>query len=652
MKDKKYLKLLSRDFPNVSAAANEIINLNAILRLPKGTEYFFSDLHGEHEAFLHMLKSAAGNVRIKVHDRFESSLTVDQCNELANLIYYPETIIRLKKAELKKEDFNEWRKVNIYRLAEMCKEVSKKYTRSKVRKKIPSEFTYVIDELIHSNYEDFDKKKYYMEFIYTVIEVGLADKLMIAMSELIQKLCVDRLHIVGDIFDRGPRADLIIKELMKFDDIDIQWGNHDVSWMGAATGNQALICNVLRIAVSYNCFDVLEDGYSINLRPFFDFAAKAYADDPCEYFMPKILDENVADNVDKNMAAKMHKAISVMQFKLEGQLIARHPEYELDDRCLLKDVDFEKGEIVIEGKKYKLRDNNFPTVDPKDPFKLSKEEEELIKLLSISFEHSDRLHKHIKFIYSHGSMYKSINNNVLYHGCLPMNEDGSYDPVEWKGKKYEGRQLLDICNEIANDAYFLPKSDKKKKDAVDFMWYLWCGPKSPLFGKYKIATFENLFIGDEGLKKEKLNYYYDIAPKNEEVCKKILEEFDADPEDGHIVSGHVPVKQKQGEHPIKANGKMFVIDGGIAKAYQPKTGIAGYTLMFNSRSISLAEHKPFKKDAAYIRNENTPNVNIVEVKDKRLIVADTDIGKRLKNQIDDLERLLKAYSDGTLKESF
>ena len=650
MSDVKYLELLAKDFPNVGAVANEIINLNAIRRLPKGTEYFFSDLHGEHEAFIHMLRSASGNIRTKIDDIFESSITKEECERLATLIYYPEHT--LSNVTLKGEELNEWKRVVIYRLVEVCKEVSKKYTRSKVRKKIPKEYAYVIDELLHSDYNDFDKKKYYSQFIHSITELGISDQFIVAICELIQKLCVDRLHIVGDIFDRGPRADLIIEELMKYKDVDIQYGNHDIAWIGAACGNLALCANILRAAINYNSFDLLEDGYGINLRALSSFAEKTYGDDPCEFFKPKVLDQNQTDMVDEELAAKMHKAIAIIMFKLEGQLIKKHPEYKMDDRALIAKVDYTNFTVEVEGKVYELRDKNFPTVNPKEPLKLSPEEEELVKTISCSIKNSTNLHNQIKFIYAHASTYKCVNSNLLFHGCVPMDEDGDFVPLNIDGKPYKGKALFDRIDEKINDAYFLKKNTKEKQDAVDFMWYLWCGALSPMFGKHRIATFENYFIGLPETRKEHMNPYYKLSYKDPEICNKIMAEFGLDPETSHIIAGHVPVKDKDGEDPIKAGGKMFVIDGGIAKAYQPKTGIAGYTLVYNSRHLGIAIHTPFKTDSKSLIFENTPTVKIAEASKKRILVADTDIGRNLQIQIDELSELLNAYRKGIIKEKF
>lgn len=642
MRDLDYLKLLSREYPTVRSACSEIINLRAILGLPKGTEYFFSDLHGEYEAFVHLLKSSSGIIREKIRQTFGYIIPEEEQVALANLIYYPERVINKMTAAGKNTE--DWQKVTIYRLVRICKEVSSKYTRSKVRKKMPQEFAYAIDEMLHVDYNDENKKIYYSEIIQTILDVQIADKFIIALSQLIQNLTIDNLHIIGDIFDRGPRADIIMNELMQFHDVDIQWGNHDISWMGAATGNLASICVVLRIAISYNSFDVLEDGYGINLRPLSMFAASVYRDDPCDRFQPKILDQNIYDAVDPGLAAKMHKAIAVMQFKLEGQIIKRHPDYKMEDRILLEHIDYDKGTVNISGKEYPMMDMNFPTIDPKDPLRLTPEEEELLYTLALSFRHSELLHRHIKFIYSHGSMYKCYNSNLLYHGCIPMKKDGSFDEMVIDGVSYSGKALLDLIDQRVKKAYFLSEFDPEKEKCRDFMWYLWCGAKSPVFGKDRMTTFEHYFVEDKSTHKENFNPYYKLS-QQVEYCDKILTEFGLPTEGSHIINGHVPVKLKDGETPVKADGKLYVIDGGLSKAYQSKTGIAGYTLIYNSHHLALAEHKPFDPN-----RESTPRVAIVEKMKKRVMVADTDKGAELAAQIDDLKELVAAYRKGSLKE--
>ena len=642
MRDLAYLKLMSREYPTLESASSEIVNLMAICGLPKGTEYFFSDLHGEYEAFIHLLRSSSGIIREKIKETFGHIISEEDEIQLANLIYYPDRqIAKLKQEQNYTED---WQRIALYRLVQICKEVSSKYSRSKVRKKMPPEFAYAIDELLHVDYNDDNKKVYYSEIIRSIIDTQMADSFIIALCRLIQNLTIDNLHIIGDIFDRGPRADIIMEELMQFHDVDIQWGNHDISWMGASTGNPACICNVLRIAISYNGFDVLEDGYGINIRPLSMFAAKVYSDDPCERFMPRILDQNIYDAVDPGLAAKMHKAIVVIQFKVEGQIIRRHPEYEMDSRILLTAIDYQRGTVVIEGKEYPMMDMEFPTIDPSDPLKLSEEEEELLHTLTLSFCHSALLHKHIKFLYSNGSMYKCCNSNLLYHGCIPMKEDGSFDEMAVNGKAYKGRALMDFIDKQVKKAYFLPDQDPEKEASRDFMWYLWSGAKSPVFGKDKMTIFEHYFVEDKEASRERMNPYYKLSVQ-EKYCDMILEEFGLTTTGSHIINGHVPVKIKDGETPIKAGGKLFIIDGGLSKAYQGKTGIAGYTLIFNSRHLALAEHKPFDP-----KKESTPKVSIVEKMRKRIMVADTDDGKELARRIEDLKELVAAYRKGALKE--
>ena len=644
MRDLDYLKLLSKEFPTIKAASSEIINLKAICGLPKGTEYFFSDLHGEYDAFIHLLRSASGVIREKINETFDLLISEEEELALANLIYYPKKGVQQAKKDGR---FNEdWQKITIYRLVRICKQCASKYTRSKVRKKMPKEFAYIIDELLHVDYNDDNKKVYYEEIIHSIIDGGIGDEFIIMLCDLVQNLAIDNLHIIGDIYDRGPRPDIIMEELMRSHDVDIQWGNHDISWMGAACGNLACISNVLRIAIRYNCFDLLEDGYGINLRPLSVFAERVYGNDPCEIFMPKSLDENIYDSVDPILAAKMHKAISIIQFKVEGQIIKRRPEFDMNDRLQITCIDFAKGTVAIGGKEYPMKDMLLPTVDPKDPLKLTKEEEELMRTLQMSFKHSTDLQRHIKFVYSHGGMYKCCNSNVLYHGCIPMKENGEFDELKINGIIYSGKRLLKYIEDIVKMAYFLPDGDPMKEWCMDFVWYLWCGPKSPVFGKDKMATFESYFVADKATHKEHMNPYYKLSQK-EEICDKILKEFGLPVTGSHIINGHVPVKLKDGESPIKGNGKLYVIDGGLSKAYQPKTGIAGYTLIFNSHYLALAEHKPFDPN-----QESTPKVEIVERMQKRVMVADTDIGKRLKAQIEDLYELVAAYRGGVLKENF
>ena len=642
MRDLAYLKLLSREYPNIRAAASDIINLQAICGLPKGTEYFFSDLHGEHEAFIYLLRSSSGIIREKIRETFGHIISEEDEVRLANLIYYPEKMInQIKQANEYTED---WQKTAVYRLVQICREVSSKYTRSKVRKKMPREFSGVIDELLYVDNTDDNKTEYYSELINTLIDVRVADSFIVVICSLIRSLTIDNLHILGDIFDRGPRPDIILEELMHFHDVDIQWGNHDISWMGAATGNRACICNVLRMALGYNGFDVLEDGYGINLRPLSMFAERVYRDDPCTCFLPQILDKNIYDAVDPKLAAKMHKAIAVLQYKEEGQIIKRHPEYGMEERILLSAIRYDRGTVTIDGKEYPMRDMNFPTVDPADPLRLTDEEEELLHTLELSFRHNARLHEHVRFLYSNGSMYKCCNSNLLYHGCIPMTENREFDGLMVGGKMYRGKELMDFIDTQVKNAYFLPEDAPEKEACRDFMWYLWNGAKSPVFGKDKNRSFEHYFIEDPEVMRETMNPYYQLS-EEEETCDMILKEFGHPTKGSNIIKGYMPVKIKSGETPIRAGGKLFIIDGGLSKAYQERTGIAGYTLIFNSHHLALAEHKPFDPE-----RERTPKVYIVEKMQKRITVADTDEGKELAGRIEDLKELLKAYRSGLLKE--
>jgi len=567
MRCDNYLKLLSKEFPNLKRASTEIINLMAILNLPKGTEYFFSDIHGEHEAFIHMMKSASGIVRSKIDDVYLKILSMEERDRLASLIYNSEAeISRCKKNGI---NMDEWYKVSIFRLLEVCKAVSTKYTRSKVRKRLPKDYDYIIDELLHAD-DEANREQYYMEIIDSIILCDMAEDFINQLSNTISRLAMDRLHIIGDIFDRGAHPDYIMDYLMEFHDVDFQWGNHDILWMGAATGNWACIANVIRVNIGYNNFDMLEIGYGINLRPLATFALSVYGDDSCEFFYPHVLDKNVFDPVDENLAAKMHKAISVIQLKVEGRRIKAHPEYGMDDRLLLDKIDFEKGVVSIGGKKYELRDNSFPTVCPNDPYALTEEEESLLKILEASFHESAKLHKHIRFLYSHGSMYKTVNGNLLYHGCIPMTEDGEFEECSINGVTSKGKELLDYIDTEVRKAYFNPNEAEEIGRSGDIMWYLWLGSKSPLFGKDRMTTFERLFVTDKTAHKEKSVPYYSLIDR-EDVCKKILMEFGLSPENSHILNGHVPVKFKDGESPIKGGGRLFMIDGGMSKAYQKKT---------------------------------------------------------------------------------
>lgn len=643
MENLQYYKLLSEQYPTIESVSSEIVSMTATLCLPKGTEYFFSDLHGEHEAFIHLLRSGSGVIGEKIETLFSQSILESDRAELVALICYPKQMLIKKRNSCPR--FFEWSELTIGRLVLVCRDVSAKYTRSRVHKAMDSNYAYIMDELLQTDDSDPDKRRYFRALIASLVKSGSSDALIIALCHLIQQMIIDHLHIIGDIFDRGPRADKIIDELMKYHDVDIQWGNHDINWMGAMSGNRVCLFNVLKIAISYNSFDVLEDGYGVNLRPLSMFAAETYQNDPCERFQPHVLDENKYDPVDPQLAAKMHKAAAIILFKLEGQLIKRHPEYHMNCRLLLDKVNFEKGIITLNGKQYQMLDTNFPTIDPDDPYKLTEAEEVLVENTLASFRHSAKLRRHIDYIYTHGGMYKVSNNNLLYHGCIPMTENGKFDKLTLPSGSYSGKALLDYLDTCVRKAYYTGD-----KDCVDLMWYLWCGAKSPVFGKDRMTTFERCFIADKTLQSEPMNPYYHNYddPKQSE---KILREFGLDPTKSHIVNGHVPVKN--GENPIKAGGRLFVIDGGISKAYQSKTGIAGYTLIYNSHDIELAEHMPFKPaDENHPLAEMTSTVHIIERMSCRMTVADTDSGKIYRNKINDLEKLLKLYRDGTISESF
>lgn len=647
-KDLRYLQLLAKQYPTISVASTEIINLQAILNLPKGTEHFITDVHGENESFTHMLRNASGVIKRKIDDVFGNSLREEQKATLATLIYYPEQKLELiRQTENNLED---WYKITLYQLIELCKNICSKYTRSRVRKALPQDFAYIIEELLHEHDDRVDKQAYYNGIIKTIIDIDRAGEFIVTISNVIQRLVVDRLHIIGDIYDRGPGADIIMEALMKHHSVDIQWGNHDILWMGAAAGCEACICNVLRISLRYANLRTIEDGYGINLLPLATFAMEFYGDDPCKGFIPKTLDKNINEN-EMILLAKMHKAISIIQFKSEGHIIKRHPEFQMDDRLLFDKIDIEKGEIDLYGEIHKLNDNYFPTIDWNDPHKLTEREQDLLEKLTRSFVNSEKLQRHIKFLYSKGSMYLRYNSNLLFHGCIPLNEDGSFKEVKIGNIKYSGKDLLDRIDRAARDSYFFKNDAKLKKHGMDLMWFLWCGPDSPVFGKSRMTTFERYFIDDKQTHYEQKNYYYKYRD-NEQIIKNILEEFKLDPDTSHIINGHIPVKTKEGESPIKANGRLLVIDGGFCKAYQPQTGIAGYTLIYNSYGLLLTSHEPFSaiKNAVQEDKDILSSTAILEHVVKRKRVADTDMGIELRKQIKDLEKLLIAYRKGLIKE--
>ena len=633
-----YLKSLSKQFPTIADAATEIINLQAILSLPKGTEHFLTDIHGEYEQFNHVLKNGSGSVRRKIDEEFGNTLSVKDKRSLATLIYYPQEKLELVCQEEEDQDvLEDWFKITIHRLVQMTKRVSSKYTRSKVRKALPHDFSYVIEELITEKEEIQDKELYYNEIINTIIRIGRAPECIIALCNLIQRLVIDHLHIVGDIYDRGKGPHVIMDTLSAYHSVDIQWGNHDIVWMGAASGQTACMATVLRISARYGNLDTLEEGYGINLIPLATFALKTYENSDCSVFSIKYgADYDVKD---LKLDMMMHKAIAIIQFKLEGQLILAHPEYHMDDRLLLDKIDFEKGTVRIGDKEYEMLDSDFPTVDPKDPYRLTAEEEQVVERLRHAFVHCEKLQKHVRFLFAKGSMYKIFNSNLLYHGCVPVDSNGAFDKLYIDGEFYHGRALLDKCDEKARAAYV----DNPYKDDVDFMWFLWGGEKSPLCGR-RLKTFEMEYVTDKSMWEEPSNPYYSRY-YDKSFCCQILHEFGLYDDDAHIINGHTPVHAIEGENPVRANGKLFVIDGGFCRAMNKKTGIAGYTLIYNSHGLRLKAHTPFTSvEDALINNTDIETSSEVEENDKRrMLVKDTDIGKRLIGEIDDLHKLLENY---------
>ena len=646
--DLRYLKSLARQYPTVASAATEIVNLQAILSLPKGTEHFITDIHGEYDQFQHIIKNGSGAIKRKIEEEFANAISVAEKKAIATLIYYPqEKIEQILKTE---ENIDDWYKVTLYRLIHICKSASSKYTRSKVRKAIPKNFAYVIEELLTGRPDMSDQEAYYNEIIHSVIHTGTATELIIAFCNLIRRLVVDHLHVVGDIFDRGPYANLVMDTLIEHHSVDIQWGNHDVSWMGAAAGNRALICNVIRISAKYGNLNLLEDSYGINLVPLARLAMNRYDKDPCACFK---LDyrENEYDVRDAMLDEKMHKAITIMQFKLEGQLIKRHPEFQMQDRLLLDKIQIEKGVIVLDGKEYPLRDTNFPTVDWSDPYRLSAEEEDVIDRLTTAFLNCEKLQKHVRFLFTKGSLYNVYNGNLLYHGCVPLNEDGSFTKVNIYGKEYSGRALYDALENYARKGYYSIDPEEKRKGR-DILWFIWSNKNSPVFGKAKMTTFERYFIADKATHAEPKNPYYSLL-ENEEIVNRILFEFGLSGEESHIVNGHIPIEAKKGESPVKCNGKLLIIDGGFSKAYQPKTGIAGYTLIYNSYGLMLAAHEPFEsvEKAVQEGSDIVSHTILVQHVGMRKTVKDTDDGKIMQDNIRDLEELLLAYREGTIVEN-
>ena len=648
--DLRYLRLLSRDFPTISSVTTEIINLEAILHLPKPTEHFLADLHGENEAFQHVLRNASGNIKRKVNELFGTTLREQEKKDLCTLIYYPEQKLDL----VKKTDRNisDYYQTTLNQLVAVCRRVSSKYTRSKVRKSLPPEYAYIIEELMHESTDDHNKQAYVNVIIQTIIGTTRADNFIIALCYLIQRLAIDQLHVLGDIYDRGPGAHLIMDVLEAYHNWDLQWGNHDILWMGAAAGNPACVASVLRISLRYANLATIEDGYAINLVPLTTFSIDTYGNDECTVFKPKIEtnDKRLTEKKCK-LIAQMHKAISIIQFKLEGQLYNKHPEWKMDDRKLLDKIDFEKGIVTVDGNTYEMLDMNFPTIDPKHPFELTKEEKEVIDRLCHSFLISDRLQRHINVQLTHGSMYGIYNSNLLYHASVPLNEDGSLHEVSVAGHHVKGVALLERVEQMIRSAYDVGSESEERQIGIDYFWYLWCGPESPLFDKSKMSTFERYFIADKSTHVEEKGWYYKLRD-SAAICDYIMDEFGVKGEHRHIINGHVPVKVGKGEKPIKADGRLMVIDGGFAKAYHNTTGIAGYTLVYHSRGFQLVQHAPFTSTEEAILNgtDIQTTTQIVEMMGHREMVADSDKGVELSEQVSDLEKLLMAYRKGIIKE--
>ena len=650
-KDLHYLELLSQSFPTIADASTEIINLSAILNLPKGTEHFLADIHGEHQAFQHVLKNASGNIKRKVNDLFGNTLREQDKRELCTLIYYPEQKLELVKAN--EPYLKDWYHITLHQLVAVCRDVSSKYTRSKVRKSLPAEFSYIIQELLHERTEDSNKTAYVNGIIDTIISTGRADDFIIAIANVIQRLAIDQLHILGDIYDRGPGAHIIMDTLRHYHSWDIQWGNHDMLWMGACAGNDACICNVIRLSLRYANLTTLEEGYGINLVPLATFAMETYGDDPCEEFVPRL--SGGAKEIDEKtlrLSALMHKAIAVIQFKEEAKIFDRHPEWGMENRELFNAIDYAKGSIMLDGTEYPLSSNSFPTIDPKHPNELTFEEKQLMGKLHHSFKACEKLHKHINVLLSHGCMYAVYNNNLLFHASVPLNADGTLKEVEiYPGRRYSGRSLMYHTGMMIRTAFQNDSDPQEKEYAIDYFLYLWCGPDSPLFDKSKMATFERYFIKDKTTHKEEKGCYFKLRD-NEAVVDGILDAFGVTGSNRHIINGHVPVHAMDGENPIKANGKLMVIDGGFSQAYHKETGIAGYTLVYHSRGFLLVQHEPFTntKDAILRGTDIKSTTVIVEMSAHRMLVADTDKGTELRRQVADLQELLYAYRHGFIKE--
>lgn len=645
----QYLKLLSRSFPTIADASKEIINLKAILNLPKGTEHFLADIHGESEAFQHILKNASGNIKRKVNELFGKSISDAEKKELCMLIYYPEKKLQLIKSS--GCDIDNWYHVTIHQLVNVCKDVSSKYTRSKVRKNLPKDFSYIIEELLHERSDDYNKGAYVNVIVDTIITTGRADDFIIALCNVIQRLAIDTLHILGDIYDRGHGAHYVMDTLRDYHSWDIQWGNHDILWMGASAGNKACICNVLRLSLRYANLDTLEE-YGINLVPLATFAMEVYGDDPCVEFIPKLQGGETMDEKTKLLTARMHKAISILQFKEEARIFNRREEWQMIDRCMLNTIDYNRGICIIDGNEYPMTSCSFPTVDAENPNELTAEETILMDKLQHSFAVSERLRKHVNALLSHGCMYAIYNSNLLFHASIPLNENGTLKEITLNDdKKYSGRELMHRIGMIIRSAFEQDATEKEREFAKDYFLYLWCGKDSPLFDKSKMATFERYFLTDKSIFVEEKGAYFRLR-NDEEICDKILDAFGVEGENRHIINGHVPVHASRGENPIKANGKLMVIDGGFSEPYHKETGIAGYTLVYHSKGFELVQHEPFTNAAEAIAtgSDIKSRTQIVEMSGRRLLVADTDKGREIRQQIEQLQLLLYAYRHGIIKE--
>ena len=650
----KFLRLLAKEYPTAAKTVTEIINLEAIMNLPKATEHFISDLHGEYDAVQHVLRNGSGNVKEKIREIFQGRLSTREMNQLATIVYYPEDKIDMIVDSLEsEEEINEFYSLTLLRITELCAFTVSKYTRSKVRKAIPADYAYIIEELLFKDTIMTNKEDYYEKIIKTVISLDRAPELIAAISHVIQRLVVDHLHVVGDIYDRGPFPDKIIDTFMDGHELDIQWGNHDVLWMGAASGSAACMANVIRICARYNNLEIIEDAYGISLRPLITFAEMIYKEDRYEPFMPKINteDESKIFPEELRQIAKMNQAISIIQFKLEGEIIKRHPEFDMADRMVLDFINYETGTVKLDGKEYPMLCDYFPTVDPADPYRLTEEERLVVERLMTGFLNSERLQKHVQFLFSKGSMYLSYNDNLLFHGCVPLNPNGSFMELPIANVKYSGKALLDKYEEVLRKGYLNREGKKHNVRILDLIWYLWEGKASSLFGKDKMTTFERLYVAEKETHIEKKNLYYEQRD-NVELSHKILKEFGLDPNKGHIINGHTPVKEKIGENPLKADGKLIVIDGGFSKAYQNTTGLAGYTLLYNSFGMQLVSHQPFTSRQDAIENEKdiVSTRRIVDKELERKTVRQTDVGKKLTQQVTDLHQLLRAYKSGEIVE--